>query len=154
MEKGAEMKTPYREYPLYERDINPENGDIIMGELNPLLYDTRWKRRNRVKQLKQSLKRYKYGTNLDFYSHELHAYMLLQELKTPGKKASANEWSFYTHRLLDIHAHIMQAIAQASRETGAGWEREEQNRRDAQKLFQEKIEEHLRTKERKDQKHE
>ena len=84
------MKTPYREYPLYERDINPENGDIIMGELNPLLYDTRWKRRNRVKQLKQSLKRYKYGTNLDFYSHELHAYMLLQELKTPGKKASAN----------------------------------------------------------------
>lgn len=148
------MKTPCREYPRYERDINPENGDVIMGELNPLLYNARWKRKNRVKQLKQSLKRYKHGTNLDFYSHELHAYILLQELKKPDKKASANEWSFYTHRLLDIHEHIMQAIAHASRETGAGWEREEQNRRDAQKLFQEKIEEHLRTKERKDQKHE
>lgn len=148
------MKTPCRGYPLYERDINPENGDVIMGELNPLLYNARWKRKNRVKQLKRSLERYKHGTNLDFYSHESHAYILLQELKKPDKKASANEWSFYTHRLLDIHAHIMQAIAQASRETGAGWEREEQNRRDAQKLFQEKLEEHLRTKERKDQKHE
>lgn len=49
------MKTHYRGYPLYERDINPENGDIIMGELNPLLYDTRWKRKNRVKQLKAKI---------------------------------------------------------------------------------------------------
>lgn len=148
------MKTPYRGYPLYERDINPENGDIGMGELNPLLYDARWKRKNRVRQLKRSLQRYKYGTNLDFYSHELHAYMLLQELKKPDKKASANIWNFYTQRLLDIQSHIMQAIAQASREAGACWEREEQDKRDAQKLFQEKLEEHLRTKERKEQKHE
>lgn len=141
------MKTPCREYPLYERDINPENG----GELNPLLYDARWKRKNRVKQLKRSLQRYKYGTNLDFYSHELHAYILLQALKRPGKKADSNKWNFYTRRLLGIQEHIMQAIAQASREAGACWEREEQYHRDAQKWFQEKLEEHLRTKERKDQ---
>ena len=51
------MKTPYRNYPLYERDINPENGDIIMGELNPLLYDTRWKRKNRTARLKAKIAR-------------------------------------------------------------------------------------------------
>ena len=147
------MKTHCRGYPLYERDINPENGDIIMGELNPLLYDARWKRKNRVRQLKHSLKRYKYGTNLDFYSHELRAYMLLQELKKPDKKADSNKWNFYTRRLLDIQSHIMQAIAQASREAGACREKEEQYRRDAQKWFQEKLEEHLRTKERKEYKH-
>lgn len=136
------MRTPKR-YQNKPIPLMPEDNVPDYDRLE--IWCQRAKRKNRVKQLKQSLKRYKYGTNLDFYSHELHAYILLQELKKP-KKADANKWSFYTQRLLDIQSHIMQAIAQASRETGACWEREEQNKRYAQKLFQEKLEEHLRTK--------
>lgn len=136
------MKTPKR---------NKENGYgaaycPFEGPTQTAFDHARWKRKNKIAQLKQSLRRYKYGTNLDFYSHELHAYILLQELKRPSKKADSNKWNFYTRRLLDIQSHIMQAIAQASRETGACWEREEQDKRYAQKLFQEKLEEHLRTK--------
>lgn len=144
------MKTPKRHYksPVNQlaQDIEP---DFFEADYNK--QEARWKRKNKIAQLKRSLEKYKYGTNLDFYSHELHAYMLLQELKKPNKKASSNKWNFYTQRLLDIQAHIMQAIAQASREAGACWEREEQYQRDAQKWFQEKLEEHLRAKERKDQ---
>ncbi len=139
------MKTPKRRYKApvnhLAQDIEP---DFFESGYNT--QEARWKRKNKIAQLKQSLRRYKYGTNLDFYSHELHAYILLQELKKPDKKADANKWNFYTQRLLDIQSHIMQAIAQASREAGACWEKEEQDKRYAQKLFQEKLEEHLRTK--------
>lgn len=147
------MKTPKRDYKTPSNQLTQDiESDFFEDDYNK--QEARWKRKNRVKQLKRSLQRYKHGTNLDFYSHELHAYMLLQELKKPDKKADANKWNFYTQRLLDIQSHIMQAIAQASRETGACWEREEQDKRYAQKLFQEKLEEHLLTKERKEQDHE
>lgn len=139
------MKTPKRHHKSSTNQLAQDiETDFFEADYNT--QEARWKRKNRVKQLKHSLQRYKHGTNLDFYSHELHAYILLQELKKPDKKADSNKWSFYTHRLLDIHEHIMQAIAQASLETGACREKEEQNKRDAQKLFQEKLEEHLRTK--------
>lgn len=144
------MKTPKRHYELttMEHCATERVWDRPQEEVSA----QRWKRKNRIAQLKRSLHRYRDCTNLPFYCHELHAYKLLQGLKKPDKKASVNKWNFYTQRLLDIQSHIMQAIAQASREAGACWEREEQNRRDAQKLFQEKLEEHLRTKERKEQK--
>jgi hypothetical protein len=103
------MKTPYREYPLYARDINPENGDVIMGELNPPLYDARWKRKNRVTQLKRSLHRYRDCTNLPFYCHELHAYKLLQELNRPTEKSPVKKWESYVLELSEIIAHLEEA---------------------------------------------
>lgn len=118
------MKTPKRKHYFYESSIDPENGAVIMDAVTPELYEARWKRKNRIKQLKRSLERYKKGTNLPCYCHELHAYKLLQELKKPGAKATVNNWNFYTQRLLDIQSHIVQAIAQAGREAGACWERE------------------------------
>lgn len=114
------MKTPKR---------NKENGYGAAccpyeGPNQTAFEHARWKRKNRIKQLKRSLERYKRGTNLPCYCHELHAYKLLQGLKKPGAKAKVNKWNFYTQRLLDIQSHIVQAIAQAGREAGACWERE------------------------------
>lgn len=52
------MKTPKRKYyfyEIYQSGINPENGDIIMDVLNPGLYEARWKRKNKVRQLKRTI---------------------------------------------------------------------------------------------------
>lgn len=76
----------------------------------------RWKRKNRIKQLKSSLNRYRDCTNLPFYCHELHAYKLLQELKHPGKKATADDWGRYRGALNRIRIHMVQAMGQAVRE--------------------------------------
>lgn len=76
----------------------------------------RWKRKNRVKQLKRTINKYRDGTNLTFYSHELHAYKRLQELKKPGKKATSDDWGVYIRSLKTIHCHLEQAIHQAERE--------------------------------------
>lgn len=51
------MKTPKRKYYFYDSGINPENGDIIRDAVTPALYDTRWKRKNRVAQLKRTIAR-------------------------------------------------------------------------------------------------
>ena len=51
------MKTPKRKYYYYESGINPENGDIVMDAVAPDLYDARWKRKNRIKQLKNTIAR-------------------------------------------------------------------------------------------------
>lgn len=51
------MKTPKREYYFYDSGINPDNGDIIRDAVTPELYETRWKRKNRVKQLKRTIAR-------------------------------------------------------------------------------------------------
>lgn len=51
------MKTPKRKYYFYESSINPENGDVIMDAVTPGLYEARWKRKNRIKQLKRTIER-------------------------------------------------------------------------------------------------
>lgn len=76
----------------------------------------RAKRKNRTAQLKRSINKYRDGTNLPFYCHELHAYKKLQALKRPGKKATFEDWAFYIHSLKSIHCHVWQAIHQAERE--------------------------------------
>ena len=49
------MKTPKREYYFYDSGINPDNGDIIRDAVMPELYNTRWKRKNRVRILKNTI---------------------------------------------------------------------------------------------------
>lgn len=123
------MKTHYRGYPLYERDINPENGDIIMGELNPLLYDTRWKRKNRVKQLKHTIRKYKEGTMLPELVHIRYAYKWLQKLKKPTPNAEVICWHTYLAELKTIRDSINRAVEDAAiclGEAIANRERQEQ----------------------------
>ena len=107
------MKTPKRTLVIVP--LNPEDwafdpphhaGDML----------ARWKRKNRVAQLKRSLHSYKHGTNLHFYSHEWDAYKRLQDLRKPGKKATPDDWYIYMKELKCIHYHIHQAIEQAERD--------------------------------------
>lgn len=69
----------------------------------------RWKRKNRIAQLKRSLHRYRDCTNLPFYCHELHAYKLLQELNRPTEKSPAKKWESYVLELSEIIAHLEEA---------------------------------------------
>ena len=51
------MKTPKRKYYFYESGINPDNGDVVMDAVTPELYETRWKRKNKIAQLKRTITR-------------------------------------------------------------------------------------------------
>lgn len=73
----------------------------------------RRKRKNKLARLKRSLTRYKHGTNLPFYSHELHAYLLLQQLSRPSENAAVKKWGSYILELSAICEHIEEAIAWA-----------------------------------------
>ena len=50
------MKTTKRKHYFYESGIDPENGAVIMDMVTPGLYEARWKRKNRVKQLKNTIR--------------------------------------------------------------------------------------------------
>lgn len=102
------MKTPKRKYYYYESGINPENGDIVMDAVAPVLYDTRWHRKNRVKQLKRTIEKYKYGTHLSGEVGE--AYRRLQHLVRPGRHAAITEWAKYLKELRLIQERITCAI--------------------------------------------
>ena len=122
------MKTHYREYPLYEGGINPENGDIVMQELHPLLYDTRWRRKNRIAQLKRSLEKYKHGTHLS--GTVAAAYRRLQCVVRPGKNATLAEWANYLKELRRIQEHITDAISNTALCLAYDAERKAKGRKD------------------------
>lgn len=69
----------------------------------------RWKRKNRIAQLKRSLEKYKYGTHLS--GSVAAAYRQLQCLVRPGKTATIAEWANYLKELRRIQEHISCAIA-------------------------------------------
>ena len=102
------MKTPKRDYKTpanqLAQDIEPD-----FFAVNYDSQEARWKRKNRVKQLKRSLHRYRDCTNLPFYCHELHAYKLLQELNRPTEKSPVKKWESYVLELSAIIAHLEEA---------------------------------------------
>ena len=57
----------------------------------------RWKRKNRVKQLKRSIEKYKYGTHLR--GSVLAAYRHLQTLVEPRMNAPISEWVAFIKEL-------------------------------------------------------
>lgn len=81
----------------------------------------RWKRKNRIKQLKRSLHRYKNGDFL-FY-REKQAYLLIQKLRKPTKKANLATWDKYTLELLEIAKHINLALVDANFKAGICYEK-------------------------------
>lgn len=124
------MKTPYRQYTLYESGINPENGDIIMGEFAPLLHDARWKRKNRIAQLKRSLHRYKHGTMLDGQYDLYLAYRWLQRLSKPNEGADSASWENYRYQLRAIRGVIVAALQESEEAWKKAREREYRKEQD------------------------
>lgn len=82
------------------------------GTLNK--FNARWKRKNRVKQLKRSLHRYKYGTMLPKLAALRSAYIQLQNLSKPKNMEDWPKWCLYLRQLLDVQDNIQRAIVDAS----------------------------------------
>lgn len=131
------MKTPKRQYYFYESGINPDNGDIIMDRLNPKLDEARWKRKNRVKQLKRTIARltkelqhereYRRGMTNNFKKHspEWEALEILARLKTPEEKATPKTHFLYWMNLRSVIKLVLDAACLAASDYGVAIEKKE-----------------------------
>lgn len=85
----------------------------------------RWKRKNRVKQLKRSLEKYKDGTHLR--GDVGAAYRILQGLVEPHwLKGSLTEWITFMRELQIVQKRVQDAIANATYFIKVKAERKEQ----------------------------
>lgn len=84
----------------------------------------RWKRKNRVKQLKRTIERYKYGTMLDGQFDLYIAYKWLQRLKMPSKDADSRSWLDYLYKLRSIRGVVVSAMIEAEEVLKKALERE------------------------------
>lgn len=85
----------------------------------------RWKRKNRIAQLKRSLHKYKYGTMLPKLQAIRLAYKWLQELKKPQQYAEVIHWYTYLSDLKTIQREIDRAVEDAATCLGVAIERKE-----------------------------
>ena len=85
---------------------------------------TRWKRKNRIAQLKRSLRKYKEGTMLPKLMHIRYAYKWIQELKKPNQNAEVICWHTYLAELKTIRDSINRAVEDAAICLGEAIERE------------------------------
>ena len=101
------MKTPKRHYELttMEHCATERVWDRPQEEVSA----QRWKRKNRIAQLKRSLEKYKHGTHLS--GSVAAAYRRLQCVVRPGENATLAEWATYLHELRRIQEHITDAIS-------------------------------------------
>lgn len=88
----------------------------------------RWKRKNRIAQLKRSLEKYKDGAHL--YGSVGAAYRRLQGLVKPGKKGTITEWLAYMRELQRVQEYINNAIANTAFYVAEIAEREQQARKE------------------------
>ena len=84
----------------------------------------RWKRKNRIAQLKRSLLKYKEGTMLDDQYDLYLAYRWLQRLKKPNKGADSRSWENYIYKLRAIRGVIIAAMQEAEKALVKALERE------------------------------
>lgn len=116
------MKTPKRTTGIVP--LNPEDwpfdpphhaGDML----------ARWKRKNRIKQLKRTLQKYKKGTMLPELSHLRIAYKWLQKLKEPKSGAPISSWRTYLNGIRGVRNMLNIACEDAAKSFGIALEREE-----------------------------
>ena len=121
------MKTPKRKEVIVP--LNPEDwpfdpphhaGDLL----------ARWKRKNRIKQLKRTIQKYKTGTMLSELRHLWIAYKWLQKLKKPKSDAPISAWLSYLNEIRCIRNMLNVACEEAAKEVGAALERK--NRKEHQ----------------------
>jgi hypothetical protein len=102
----------------------------------------RRKRKNRIKQLKRSLEKYKLHTSIAPGSFEYSAYNELRKLKRPQCDSNSLEWGRYRSSLEWIVHCLQQALITAAIEYGASVQREETNREALQAAMLKAIENH------------
>ena len=121
------MKPPKRHYELttMEHCATERVWDRPQEEVSA----QRWKRKNRVKQLKRSLEKYKNGTHLS--GSVAAAYRRLQCVVRPGKNAAIVEWAKYLNELRIIQERITDAISNTAIHLAYDAERKVKDRKDA-----------------------
>ena len=117
------MKTQKRDYKTpanqLAQDIEP---DFFDADYNA--QEARWKRKNRVKQLKRSLRRNKEGAML-YGQYDLYlAYRWLQRLKKPNRDADRASWEYYRYKLSAIRGVIVAAQIEVDKVLQKALERE------------------------------
>ncbi len=96
------------------------------GELRATISEqcTRWKRKNKIKQLKRSLHRYKHGTMLDGQYDLYLAYRWLQRLQKPKEDADSASWENYYYKLGAIRGVLVAAREEVEEALQKALERE------------------------------
>lgn len=114
------MKTPKRKLKYTEKPIcaEPEGTNHAADER------ARLKRKNKIKQLKRSLQRYKRIEHLPFYTPIWQACRYILDLKHPGKKATLNDWNRYMRELEEISVCILRESRRAGITSGQLLERQ------------------------------
>ena len=113
------MKTPKRSY---DQNLN----HLVRAHYTDKGKErrSRWKRKNRISQLKRSLSKYKGGDFLPWYSYERHAYKLIQRLRRPKDEADCNKHNEYTQTLEEIVKLLSHAVAASSFRAGKAWQKQ------------------------------
>ena len=111
------MKTPKRELgmSLFDLFAEPEKAEVKFA---------RYKRKNRVKQLKRSLHRYKNGTMLGGQYDLYLAYRWLQRLQKPNEAADSARWENYYYKLGAIRGVLVAAQKEVEEALQKALERE------------------------------
>ncbi len=105
------MKTPERHYELttMEHSACERVWDRPQEEVSA----QRWKRKNRVKQLKHTIQKYKDGTMLPEVRPLRDAYKWLQKLQKPKEDAPIISWLNYKSAIKIIQIQIINAFEDA-----------------------------------------
>lgn len=107
------MRTPKR-----------HNGDLPLANIFAQRH-SRWKRKNRIKQLKNTIQKYKDGTMLPKLKPIRLAYKWIQELEKPKADAPVTCWCEYLSKVKSISSMINIACEDAAVCFGVALEREE-----------------------------
>lgn len=84
----------------------------------------RWKRKNRIKQLKRTIQKYKDGTMLPELSHLRIAYKWIQKLKEPKSDSPISAWQSYLNGIRGVRNMLNIACEEAAKQFGKALEKE------------------------------
>lgn len=116
------MKTPKRHHKLttMEHSCTEKVWDYSQEQVN----SQRWKRKNRIKQLKRTLQKYKKGTMLPELSYLRIAYNWILKLKEPKSGAPISAWRTYLNGIRGVRNMLNIACEEAAKGVGVALERE------------------------------
>lgn len=117
------MKTPKRHHELTTMEhISTER---VWDHSQEQVNSQRWKRKNRIKQLKRTIQKYKDGTMLPELSHLRIAYRWLQKLKEPKSGSPISAWQSYLNGIRGVRNMLNIACEDAAVCFGIALEMEE-----------------------------
>lgn len=116
------MKNPKRHHELTTMEhISTER---VWDHSQEQVNSQRWKRKNRIKQFKRTIQKYKNGTMLPELSHLRIAYKWLQKLKEPKSGSPISAWQSYLNGIRGVRNMLNIACEEAAKQFGKALEKE------------------------------